>query len=664
MYYRRFLLLACAGFVSAVSVENVSGAERTIVVRSSKMEERLYDQTQSVTVITEDQLKEKNYTDFTEILRREAGLEFKQAGGPGQFNHPKMRGFASGNMLVVIDGIKVNEAGSGDVGNLLGQLDSSLIERIEILRGPQATLYGANSTAGVIAITTKSGAVDHAGVSAEAGSLGWRKGALSYRDNLRLAQGDFRYSVNASNTDSDGVHPQEFFKDETQQLKLTYLIDTLEMGMSVLHTDNSFQFAELDEAYVVSSWDQYWSFQTTDPNNTRDTENTLAGVYIKQDINDSLSQRLQLGGIKKVESFLDLDDGLLGYAEAPFDSFSFDGLSYARGAAVPIYDSKNPLSLSSDYENNNRQIDYNLNYHHAAFKGLFGLERLAQRSKQDSRYGSLRGDETVTSAYLNGEIALLQERLVVSLGVRTDDYDTWGRESTGKTGVAFHISKDSTVFANYGTSFKAPTLSQLFNPSYGNLELQPESGHTIESGFRQYLLGERLLWSATVWRSELDEVIIYDYTVPNPRTSFGFGQYANAQEQRTQGVELDSTYYLNERFWVTANYTYTDSHFEKDGQWERTVQIARNKANLGVSYQVDKITLGSNLYYTGPRLRWAGDLETDAYRRLDVSARIDVTKALTAYTRIENLFDKTYEEDLGYQQPGLYAVTGLEYRLF
>ena len=184
--------------------------DEEIVVTSTKLEKRISDLTQSVTIIDEEQIKLNAYTDFTEVLRETAGIEFRQVGGPGQFNHPKMRGFATSAILVVLDGVKINEASSGGVGHLIGQIAPSSIERVEILRGPQAVLYGANSTAGVISITTKSGHTRDGSLDVEAGSLDWRRGALSIRNTVAAADGDLAYSLNVSKLDSGNVHPLEY----------------------------------------------------------------------------------------------------------------------------------------------------------------------------------------------------------------------------------------------------------------------------------------------------------------------------------------------------------------------------------------------------------------------------------------------------------------------
>src|SRR5690606_3000861 len=123
-------------------------------------------------------------------------------------------------------------------GNLLSQLDPQAIDSIEILRGPQATLYGANASAGVIVVNTKSGAKPVADLGLELGSQEWRKVSASLRGSTDLGAGTWLYSLNVSDTDSDNVHRHEFFEDRTIQVKTSYETDNLRLGLSVFDVDN------------------------------------------------------------------------------------------------------------------------------------------------------------------------------------------------------------------------------------------------------------------------------------------------------------------------------------------------------------------------------------------------------------------------------------------
>ena len=642
------------------------GEIEEVLVRSTKLEKSLTDLTQPVTIIGEDEIALRGYTDFTEIMRGQAGLEFRQAGGPGQFNYPKMRGFASSAILVVVDGVKINQASSGSVDHLLGQIDPASIERVEILRGPQAVLYGANSTAGVISITTKSGRRRGAGIRLEAGSLDWGRAALSLRDSIEAGAGDFTYAVNLSRIDSGNVHPEEFYEDNTIQAKLGYELDRVDLGLSLWETDNAFGSAELDEAYCCQTRQTHWAFQTPDPNQSSATLNRVAAAQLRHQISASWSQRLRVGSLRNTYNILDAPDGLLGLRPAPFDGFSdwrFGSAAYNRGDLVEIRDTAS--AVAAFYADENTQVDYNLVFEGDRLGALFGVESLDQNARQWGTYGTSDGEENVTSLYANAELEL-GDHLVLAFGARADDYDTWGAETTGSGGIVFAVGAGGAIFANHGTSFTAPTLSQLLNPTYGTLDLKPQSGTTTELGYRAALLDSRLNLEAAIWHTELDNVIQYDATIVNPRAFNGFGLYANRDIQTTEGVELTVDYALSGAVSVRGNYTYTESRSRRGegGEWVPTVQIARNKGNLGIDFSKGRFYLGANAYYAGPRLRWAGDIPMEEYWRIDLAGRVNFSDSLAGNLRIENLLGADIEEGLGYRQPGVYGILGIEYKLF
>jgi outer membrane cobalamin receptor len=167
----------------------------------------------------------------------------------------------------------------------------------------------------------------------------------------------------------------------------------------------------------------------------------------------------------------------------------------------------------------------------------------------------------------------------------------------------------------------------------------------------------------TYYYSELEDVIVFDYTIVNPRRDSGYGEYANRDSQEVSGLEFSFNAALSDQLNLRGNYTYTGSHSEEAGERYRTVQIARNKGNLGLFYETGKYNLGVSGYYCGPRLRWKGDIEMEEYFRLDVSGRCEIYEGLCLYGRIENLLDEDIKEGLGYEQPGFYAIMGIEYSL-
>ncbi|MFZ0257837.1 MAG: TonB-dependent receptor [Gammaproteobacteria bacterium] len=204
------------------------------------------------------------------------------------------------------------------------------------------------------------------------------------------------------------------------------------------------------------------------------------------------------------------------------------------------------------------------------------------------------------------------------------------------------------------------SIYQLFNSQYGNLDLGPENGWTVEAGLRQSALDGQLKAELIYWHTELDDIISF------VSGRFVDGVFTRTYENRdkgvSEGVEVIVNWWVTDEWRLDANYTYTDAHSEQDGERFRTVQVARNTGNLGVSYVRDRWSAGANVYYSGPHLRWKGDIEMDAYTRVDLFGRYNFFDSFSVFGRVENLFDEDIEEGLGYEQPGIYMTAGIDYR--
>jgi len=652
-----------ASAVEAGQDEDNPASLEEVVVTGTKIEKKLENLTDSVTVITAKEIEEKNFTDFTEILRSVPGIEFKQAGGPGQFNYPKLRGFGQGHFLVVIDGVKVNEAMTGGVSNLMGHIDPRIIEKIEILRGPQAAIYGSNTTAGVIVITTKKGTRKPEKIlGGEAGSLNWRKGFAS----LSGTSGQLGYSLYTGYTDSGGVHKYEYFKDLTSSLSLGYRFsDSLNIQSSFMYTDAEFNYAELRESYAEDSPSTpWWAFQLPDPHSMSASDYYNGSIKVDHKISDNLKQTLTLGYYKHKKEGLDKNDGYLGSVVAPVDNFTLDWVNYYNKGDIPVYDRGDGKPYY--YQDINYLADYNFIWNQGFGSGIFntllsGVEFQRQEGRKWGKYGDIKEDLNNYSVYLNDQILMLDGNLVLSGGLRNDHHDEFGNYLTGKAGISYTFQTTGTaLYSNYGTSFKAPTFFNLYDPKYGNRDLKPEEGKTYEFGLRQSLLQKRLRFEGSYWHTTLDNVITFIYGInPDPTIR---GMYDNRDKATSRGVEVALSYEINDSLTFSGNYTYTDSKSEKDGETFRTVQIAGNKFNLDLVYEINDLYFNVHGYYAGPRLRWRGDKEMKSYFRTDVAVRAEVAKDWSIYGRVENFFNEKIEEGLGYEQPGVYAVTGMEWK--
>lgn len=637
-----------------------------VTVTASKMSLPLGEMTQPATIVTQGQILDEAQADMSDVLREAPGLQLEQSDVPGQYVSLRLRGFTD-STLYVFDGITMNEGGFGDIGYLLGQIDPSMVERIEILRGPRATLYGANTTSGVIDLTSLEGTHPETDLSVEAGSVDWKKARIGTQDALPLGDGTWTYSLNGSYSDSAGMIRYEYVKNATLVGRTTYKTGSFELGLSFFGTDNEFQNADLIESIPGATQSNYFAVQIPDPADVDRTKAAIASVWAEQQISTALSQKLTVGVSTQDFAITNRDyanGGLIGYYTAPYNGWTDPNTYnvYPAGQSIPVYQT---LALGT-YQtvSDNQEADYNLRYRTDIVSAVLGATYLGQTYDEGGIYGSLNESQSTRSVY--GDVALnsFGDTLHTEVGVRLDSYTTWRNKATYSVGAAYDVVKGFALYANYATSFTQPTLDELYNPTYGNKDLTPENGSTIEGGIRAQQLGGALSETATVWHSYVDNVIYYDYGIYNPLVPGDYGLYANGEAERTQGLELEASYKITSSLTLTGNYTYTDAYLESSaGAWNLMIENARDVGNLGLDYHIARFDVGTHLYMTSRRLRWAGDVWAPGYARLDLYGRFHATSRLDLYARVQNALDQDIVEVLGYKNPGVYFVAGVRYQL-
>jgi outer membrane cobalamin receptor len=483
-----------------------------------------------------------------------------------------------------------------------------------------------------------------------------------------LGDGTWRGTLNASYVDSGGIWQYEFTKNATAVGRTSFKDSDFEVGLSFYLTNNRFQSAALDQ-YYPGYPDGDFSVQIPDPSNVDTTKAGIGSLWFEEQLLPGLSQKLTLGYARQDFKIYDgptANGGLLGTYTAPFNGFTDpdSGLTYNAGQAVPVYQSP----FWEQTVENNTEADYNLRYRTDTVSAMLGASYLDQTYDSSASYAgpTFEGD-AIRSIYANTSIGWLNNRLHTQLGARLDSYTSWKSNATYSAGAAYDILNELTVYTNYGTSFTQPTLDELYDPLYGNTKVTPENATTLEAGVRGRQLDGRLSEDVTYWHSYVENVIFFDSTLPNPRipSSIGapFGEYANGQAERSQGVEFEAAFEIIPHLTLTGNYTRTDAYIDMPPTgWTFMYETARNMGNLGLTWAQAQFDAGANFYMTDHRLDYSYQFYAPGYTRLDLFGRFHVTSHFDLYARVQNALNHDIVEILGYRNPGVYAIGGASLR--
>ena len=273
-------------------------------------------------------------------------------------------------------------------------------------------------------------------------------------------------------------------------------------------------------------------------------------------------------------------------------------------------------------------------------------------------WGSTRFDRKTidNKAYYAQNQLRLWEKFFTTIGVRLDDHQIFGAENTYKISSAYLIPEAGTKLkVNWGTGFKAPSVYQLYS-SYGNPALNPEKSESYDFGFEQSVFNDKVSFGATCFHNDFKQMIGGACTIPGNWSTY---KYLNINKAQTKGVEIDVSVRPIENVEMRVNHTFLKTEDKTTG-----LELTRrpsNKSNLEINYGF--FGKGNiNLGVTHVGCRWIDSANTrkmKPYTKVDLAAAYDVTEEFQVFGRIENLFDKKYQEVDGYATPGASFYTGV-----
>lgn len=598
-----------------------------VIVTANKIPQKQSTTGKVISVITKQQIEKSSGRTISQILNEQAGITINGAlSNLGTNQTVYMRGAASGRTLILIDGIPVNDPTSITNEFDLNLLSINNVERIEIARGAQSTLYGSDAVAGVINIITEKNNVQkpvNVSATASGGSYG------TFRDNIQLygKTNKFLYSARYAKLYSKGFSSAYDSTGNKNFDRDSYNSDVMSASLKYQLTDNLSLRTFMQRSRYKADLDA--SLFTDEKDYFTKSKNLLTGAGFNYHRNNvSLTGNYQYSEINR-NYFNDSTD------VPSFTKFSTDEY-FGKSQFVEVYTNVGmSKSLSflqgADYRFNSM----NSRYFSVSSFGPYTAEFRDTSHSQASMYASLlyRG---------------LSDRLNVELGGRLNVHSRYGSNETFTFNPSYSFNNHLRIFGSVATGFKAPTLYQLYS-AYGKLDLKPERSKTYEIGLQQQF--EKVSTRIVYFHRNIKDGIDFD----NIRF-----KYYNYIQQKVKGLEVEAKVTPVADFSITANYTYINPDERsqsrlsfKDTSYDHLLRRPRHNLNISIEYQLkERLAMSVMAKYVGKRYDVGGfrkaDTLLDDYFLLSAYAQYKIKKEVKIFADAQNITNTTFFDTRGY----------------
>lgn len=582
--------------------------EESIVVTATLEGEEADDIPATVTVIGREEIEARQATSVAELLRTVPGVSVSRSGSPGKATSVFVRGANSNHTLVLWNGVRLNDPFFG--GFDWAHLPTEGVSRVEVARGPFSALYGSQALGGVVQVLTAT--EPGARLTVEGGSRDYLRGSASATGQA----GDVRLDVAGHLRRGEGRADNDFFDGEEAVARALW---SLRPGASlgvVARANRSEIGLPFDFTGAPS------------PERRQERESVQLAVPFAWE-----------AGPWQVEAQADVATLDLALRD-PNDSFSENDTEAERASGRLVVTRR--LGNRTDREGS---------------WAAAGVDWQREEVTDVSAFGVNLDGESHDMRSAFGELFLRTGAWSVDLGLRHDDHDAFGGETSLKLGTAVAIADGLDLRASYGEGFRAPSIGDLYFPGFGNPDLEPETSESWELGaeWRPGAAGGRWKLSAAAFRTDFDGLIVFDLVRSLP---------LNLGRARARGVEA-ALAYAGPGVAVRASTTYQDAEDLTSGEallrrpdWSGELLATWRPSRLaGGAWTVNGVAR-----YVGDRLDFGG-VELPSYQVLDLAVAYRWTAHLEPRLRVENVLDEEYEEQAGFPAPGRAFVAGLSWEM-
>ncbi|MBK5936521.1 TonB-dependent receptor domain-containing protein [Halorhodospira halophila] len=575
-----------------------------LVVTPTRMTQTVDESLSSVSVIDRDEIDRQQPRQVSDLLQGRAGTSLTTSGPFGKNTSLFMRGTNSDHTLLLVDGVPMNSATLG--GAAWQYLPPAEIDRIEVVRGPRTSVYGADAIGGVVQVFTREGEEGPPRFRAfgGAGSFNTHEFGVGVSGGTAAS----RYALSASHSETDGINVQDGAGDEDPD------------GFENTSFSGRFSHRLPGGAELFAT-----GFRS-------EGQNEFDGATGQEDWTDHVFQALR-GGVRG-----DITErwfSELAVSQAKDEQDTFDSV----GNESRSYTERHEVSWRNQW------------YWGAGHVWAFGGDWREEEVETFSDDPGFPHDEfEETSRYNIGAFTQLEldlGRHDLGGSLRYDDNEAYGDNLTGQVAWGFDATDRVRLRSSYGTAFRAPSFNELYHPhpAWGsNPDLDPEESASMEIGARWQTT--QAYWDASLFQTEIDDLIAQ-----------GMSGQVNVDEARIRGAELEAGAHWQE-WQVSGAFTYLDHENRETG--EELLRRPNESFRLDVDRELGDFALGATGIARGRSYDF-GDERVSGYGLLNLRTSYAITPEWTLRGTLENALDKDYETADGYNQPGRAVYISLHF---
>jgi vitamin B12 transporter len=613
-----------------------------IIVTATRTPAKASDVLADNVYIGPEEIQQAGQTTLVELLQRQKGVTISSYGTGGSNASVFLRGTTNNQTLVLIDGVRVDDAYNG--GANWSAIPLTIVDHIEIIFGPQSSLYGSDAIGGVIQIFTKQGdGPAKVGASIGYGTYGTSISEASIHGSTTGEQ-KIRYSLAASQTLSMGfntIAPNN--KDGyTANGRTGYVQDSItgrlsqewgkgqELGLQFLNSRLNNQVPGMDPQ-------EYFYQQIQNQISQLGTYS----LYSKNQVLENWRSLLQASA---------QTSNALNHAPNTPNNPAYDSTLNQR---QNTYTWQNDIAIGTDIlqvlaERKTQKVSSNqLDY------GTYDINNYPT-PLSFLGFSQTRNTNSGAIAY-----QLKRDANLANFSIRNDSISGYGPQTTGSAAYGYFFTKEWRANINYGTGFRAPTFNDLYYPGYGNPAILPEKSKNTEVGL--HYEKARLESHLVIFSNSISNLIQASNSLSCPIGTGAFGCASNVSSAKITGASLSGLAQLSS---LNLKASYTQQNPVNEGSNSTLVKQAKQYGNIAGEYIYSKVTTGVGATFSGRRNDYLGDATgMGAYTLYNLYANYELEKDLSLFVRWNNVFNKNYQLSYGYNTPGSNAFVGLRYAM-